>query len=132
MLLPASTTTSKRVLLVEKKAIQHDIIQMCLTEFSGWNVERASSILEAQSRAKLADIDAIILSFSLSESEVLWFAQQLRMQPETREVPMLVPALRATWFDSRLLEPYQVKIVVVNPFEIADLPLKIANLLGWD
>jgi DNA-binding response OmpR family regulator len=125
-------TTTKTILLIYNEPVTREIIEFCLTDVKGWKLQLASSLLEGVQQVKLYKPDAVVLDFCLTETEVLLFAKHLRMQPETESIPILIPTIRSTWFDYRLLQQYQVQIVVVNPFDIFQLPIEIAKVLDWD
>ncbi|MCA1992810.1 MAG: hypothetical protein LDL41_12365 [Coleofasciculus sp. S288] len=58
--------------------------------------------------------------------------EQLRAQPITQTIPVVLLAARAKWLDSQLLQRYQVAGVIPNSLDPAKLPEQIANLLDWD
>ena len=74
---------------LEKKILIHnepnmlDVIQACLTIFTGWNVRVANSILEGVQQAILSQPEAIIVEVCVGEIDGLRFLKQLRTQPAT-------------------------------------------------
>jgi DNA-binding response OmpR family regulator len=124
--------TTKTILVIHNEQNTGDIIQLCLTDFAGWKVQLANSLLEGVEQVKLYPVDAIILDICLCENEVFLMAKKLRIKPETESIPILLPTMRSTWFDWQLLQQYQVQIIVVNPFDLRQIPVKIAKVLGWD
>jgi CheY-like chemotaxis protein len=75
---------------------------------------------------------AIIFEFSLSEISELLFLKQLRSQPATQGIPVVLLSVRSKWFDLEFLQQYQAVTVTFNPLDLAMLPIQIAHLLGWD
>lgn len=125
--------TTKTILLIHKDPNMREVLQACLTDLGGWNVQVASSTLEGLQQAKKYLPDAIILEVSFSEIEGLLFLKQLRKQPETEQIPVVLLALRAKWFDLQpsWFQRYRVEAAIVNPLDLAGIPIQIANALGW-
>jgi CheY-like chemotaxis protein len=124
--------TAKTILLIHKDPNQREIIFECLTDLAGWNVQVADSTLEGLQQIQFDRIDAIIFEFSLSEISELLFLKQLRLQPATEGIPVVLLSLRHKWFDLDFLQQYQAVTVTFNPLDLATLPLRIAHVLGWD
>lgn len=129
---PVVSTTTKTILLIHKEPNMRELVQACLTDLAGWNVQVASLNLEDLEKATLHQPDAIVLEFSLSEINGLLFLKALRTQPATQKIPVVLLTVRAKWMDSQLLQRYQVSPVAVNPLALAMLPVQIANVLGWN
>lgn len=131
--MPVVTMTTKTILLIHKKANMQEVVQACLTDLAGWNVQIAHLTSEGLRQARLYQPDAIILDGFFDEKDGLRFLQQLRREPTTQEIPVVLLIFRAKWFDLQQswLQKYQVEVVTVNPLDPAMLPLQIANVLGW-
>jgi CheY-like chemotaxis protein len=67
-----------------------EVIQACLTAFAGWNVRVANSILEGVQQAILSQPDAIIVEVCVGEIAGWRFLKQLRTQPATQGIPVLI------------------------------------------
>jgi len=111
-----------------------EIIQACLSVFAGWEVQVCNSTLEGVQKAILFQPDAILMEFSVGEIEVLRFIKQLKTQPATQGIPVVILAYPGRWGD---LEPswfqqYHLPVVRLNPLDIAMLYVETANVLGWD
>jgi CheY-like chemotaxis protein len=92
--------TTKRLLLIHKNPTTiGEVIQACLTDLVGWKVEVASSTEEGLRQASLYQPDAIILEVSLGEIDGLLFLKQLKTQPETQGIPVMLLTLKAQWSD---------------------------------
>ncbi len=129
--LPVVTIT-KTILLIYNEGNIGEVVQACLTDLGGWNVQVASPTLESLQKATLYLPDAIVLAFSLSDISRLLLLKELRTQPATQSIPVVLLSIRAKWLNLQLLQPYQVAAVAVNPLDLAMLPLQIANVLGWN
>jgi CheY-like chemotaxis protein len=66
-----------------------EVIQACLTAFAGWNVRVANSTLEGVQQAILSQPDAIV-EVCVGEIDGLRFLKQLRTQPATQGIPVLI------------------------------------------
>ena len=126
--------TTKRLLLIHKNATVGEVIQACLTEVVGWKVEVAASTLEALRQAICYQPDAIILEVSIGEIDGLLFLKQLKTQPETQEIPVMLLTLKAKWSDlpQSWFHKSQLAAAIVNPLEPTMLGVEIAKVLGWD
>ena len=109
-----------------------EVVEACLTDLAGWNVQVASPTLESLQKATLNAPDAIVLEFSLTDINILLFLKELRTQPATQKIPIVLLSIRAKWLDLKPLQRYQVAAVAVNPLDLAMLPVQIANVLGWN
>ncbi|MEG4317985.1 MULTISPECIES: response regulator [unclassified Microcoleus] len=125
---------TKTILLIHKEPNMRELVQACLTDLAGWNVRVANSTLEGLRQAKLHQPDSIILDISAGEMEEFLFLKELRTQPETQSIPVVLLTLKAKWVDlQRNLFPQdQIAAVIVNPLAPAMLSVQIAQVLGWD
>ncbi|HAX74519.1 MAG TPA: response regulator [Cyanobacteria bacterium UBA11372] len=129
--LPVVTLT-KTILLIHNEPNMGEVVEACLTDLAGWNVQVASPTLESLQKATLNAPDAIVLEFSLTDINRLLFLQELRTQPATQRIPIVLLSIRAKWLDLKALQRYQVAAVAVNPLDLAMLPIQIAKVLGWN
>ncbi|MGL5059496.1 MAG: response regulator [Microcoleus sp.] len=126
--------TTKTILLIHKESNMQEVVQACLTDLGGWNVRVANSIIEGVRQAILDRPDSIILDFSLSKLDRMLFLKELRMEPATQEIPVVLLTLKPKWIDLQQTwyQQYKVKSVIVNPSEPAMLSVQISRVLGWD
>jgi DNA-binding response OmpR family regulator len=80
---------AKKILIHTEPNMQ-EVIQACLTAFAGWNVRVANSTLEGVQQAILSQPDAIIVEVWVGEIDGLRFLKQLRTQPATQGIPVLI------------------------------------------
>ncbi|NJK75421.1 MAG: response regulator [Oscillatoriales cyanobacterium RU_3_3] len=125
--------TTKTILLIHKKSNMQEVVQACLTDLGGWNVRVSNSTLEGLRQAILDLPDSIILDFSLSQLDKLLFLKELRKQPATQKIPVVLLTLKPKWSDLQqsYFQQYNVEVVIMNPFAPALLPVQIARVLGW-
>jgi CheY-like chemotaxis protein len=125
---------SIKILLIHQNSLSQEIIQTCLSVFAGWEVQVCNSTLEGAQKAILFQPDAIIMEFSVGEIEGLRFIKQLRTQPATQGIPVVILAYPARWGDleQSWFQQYHLPVVRLNPLDIAMLHVETANVLGWD
>ena len=126
--------TTKRLLLIHKNPTIGEVIQACLTDLVVWKVEVLRSSLEGLRQASFYQPDPIILEVSVGEIDGLVFLKQLKSQPETQEIPVMLLTLKAKWSDlpQSWFHKSQLAAAIVNPLEPTMLPVEIAKVLGWD
>ena len=124
--------TSKTLLLINSEPNLREVVQACLMDLGGWEVLTAGSLLEGLRQAVLHPPDAIILELSRTGMDEFRVLEQLRAQPTTQTIPVVLLTARAKWLDSQLLQRYQVAGVIANSLDPAMLPVQVAKLLGWD
>jgi CheY-like chemotaxis protein len=126
--------TTKRLLLIHKNLTIGEVIQACLIDLVGWKVEVARSTLEGFPQAISYQPDAIILEVSVGEIDGLVFLKQLKGQPETQGIPVILLTLKAKWSDlpQSWFHKSQLAAAIVNPLQPNMLAVEIAKVLGWD
>lgn len=124
--------TTKTILLIDDEVSVREIVELCLQDLGGWNVVVADSPLNGLHRAAIEHPDAIILDLSLRGMNLLKFMDNLRNNPETQAIPVVLLSAKARWLDSQILRQYQIAGVILKPFDPVTLAIKIAILLGWD
>ena len=126
--------TKKRLLLIHKNPTIGEAIQACLTDLVGWKVEVLRSSLEGLRQASFYQPDPIIFEVSVGEIDGLVFLKQLKSQPETQEIPVMLLTLKAKWSDlpQSWFHKSQLAAAIVNPLQPTMLAVEIAKVLGWD
>lgn len=133
--LPVVTMTTKTILLIHKEPNIQEVVQACLIDLGGWNVRVANNSTSAGlQHIKLYQPDAIILDVSFGKIDVSLFLQQLRAEPPSQEIPVVLITFGTKWFELQRswFQKYQVAAVIINPLNPAMLSVQIANVLGWD
>ncbi|MBH8554629.1 response regulator [Nostocaceae cyanobacterium CENA357] len=124
--------TTKTILLIDDELNVREVVELCLKDLAGWNVITAESPLDGLFKAALAHPDAIVLDLSIRGMNSLRFMNQLRSNPETQAIPVVVLSAKARWIDSQILQQYQVAGIILKPFDPVTLPIQIRTMLGWD
>jgi len=126
--------TTKRLLLIHKNPTTGEVIQACLIDLVGGKVEVARSTLEGLRQASFYQPDAIIVDISVGEIDGLAFLKQLKSQPETQGIPVMLLTLKAKWSDlpQSWFHKSQLAAAIVNPLQPTMLGVEIVKVLGWD
>jgi len=123
--------TTKLVLLVDNEANVREVVQACLQDLGGWDVQSVASAQEGLDTAVAVQPDAIVLDSSMLEIDGLTFLQKLRANPVTQFIPVVLLTAKARWFTPRQLQSFGVTGAIAKPFNPASLTNEIANALGW-
>ena len=91
-----------RILVVEDDPMNAKIFQLILTRKAGYEVEVTEDPETVFQRARAAEVDAIIMDVSLSNSRVggepidgLEISRRLKRDPEARRIPILLATAHA-------------------------------------
>ncbi len=127
-----ATIKTKTLLLINSEPNVREVVQACLMDVGGWNVLTAGSLLEEFQQVVQHPPDAIIWELPTPGMDECRVLQQLRTQPTTQTIPVVLLTPRVKWLDSQLLQQYQIVGIISNSIEPTMLSEQIASLLGWD
>jgi len=122
---------TKLVLLVDNEANVREVVQACLQDLGGWDVQSVASAQEGLDTAVAVQPDAIVLDISMLEIDGLAFLQKLRANPVTQLIPVVLLTAKARWFTAQQLQSFGVAGAIAKPFNPISLTNQIANALGW-
>ena len=123
--------TTKLVLLVDNEANVREVVQACLQDLGGWDVQSVASAQEGLDRAVAVQPDAIVLDISMPGIDSFTFLQQLRANPVTQLIPVVLLTAKARWFTPHQLQSVGVVGAIAKPFNPISLTNQIASALGW-
>ena len=123
--------TTKLVLLVDNEANVREVVQACLQDLGGWEVQSVASAQEGLDRAVAVQPDAIVLDISMPGIDGFAFLQQLRANPVTQLIPVVLLTAKARWFSPQQLQPFGVAGAIAKPFNPVSLTNEIAKAIGW-
>lgn len=124
-------TTTKRILIIDDEVHVGEVVQTCLETLGGWGVLLAASVREGLLKAEVEQPDAIVLDMMMPEIKGLAFLQQLRANPTTRDIPVVLLTAMAYRFDQQQLTELGVRSAIAKPFAPLLLTDQIAKALGW-
>jgi CheY-like chemotaxis protein len=125
-----STTSSKRILIIDDEAIIREVVQSCLEELAGWEVVTAKSGQEGLIKADREKPDAIVLDMMMPEMDGLLFLDRLRANSQTRSIPVFLVTVREEFTDRRWMNKLNLAGVLAKPFDPFQLIEQIAAVLG--
>lgn len=123
--------SSRTILLIDDEISVKEIVGLCLKDLGGWDVLIANSPLDGLQRAELFYPDAIILDLSIRTMNSFRLIEQLRNNPQTQAIPIVLLSAKARWIDPQVLRQYQIAGVILKPFDPVTLHFQIAAILGW-
>ena len=123
---------TRRVLVVDDDDAIREVAQSSLEIVAGWEVEVASSGLQALDRAVAAPPDAILLDVMMPSMDGPTTFARLQADARTRDVPVVMLTAKVQPAERRRWEQLGVAGVLAKPFDPLELPGQIADLLGWD
>lgn len=123
--------TTKLVLLVDNEASVREVVEACLKDLGGWDVLSVASVQEGLNRLVAVQPDAIVVDISMPGMEGLTFLQQLKANPVTHSIPIVLLTPRARWFTLKQIQPFGVVGAITKPFNPISLTNEIAKALGW-
>lgn len=122
---------TKQVLLIDNEAHVREVVQACLKDLGGWDVLSVASAWEGLNQAMAAQPDAIVVDISMPGMDGLAFLQQLRANPITQSIPVVLLTAKARWFTPQQLQQLGVAGAITKPFHPLSLTNEIAKALGW-
>jgi CheY-like chemotaxis protein len=123
---------TRRVLVVDDDDAIREVAQSSLEIVAGWEVEVASSGLQALDRAVAAPPDAILLDVMMPSMDGPTTYARLQADARTRDVPVVLLTAKVQPAERRRWEQLGVAGVLAKPFDPLELPGQVADLLGWD
>ncbi|HEY9608175.1 response regulator [Allocoleopsis sp.] len=123
--------TTKLVLLVDNEANVREVVEACLKDLGGWDVLSAASVGEDWNRLVAVKPDAIVVDISIPGMEGLAFLEQLKANPTTHSIPIVLLTPRGRWFTLKQLQSFGVVGAITKPFNPISLTNEIAKALGW-
>ena len=123
---------SRRVLIVDDDEAIREVVQSSLELVAGWEVQVASSGLQALDLAAAGPPDAILLDVMMPAMDGPTTFARLQADARTRNVPVVLLTAKVQAAERRRWEGIGVAGVLAKPFDPLELPGQISDLLGWD
>lgn len=123
---------TKLILLIDDEASVRELVEACLSDLAGWDVETVASAQEGLRWLDTKHPDVILLDILMPGMDAITFLHKLRELPSCRLLPVILLTVRARWFTSQNLQEMGVVEAIAKPFNPVTLPGTIANVLGWD
>lgn len=124
--------STKTILLIDDEINVRELVELCLTDLADWNVIIANSLTEGFQQALFKHPDAIVMDLSMHSMDYFKFMNQLRNNPETQAIPVVLLSAAARWLEPEFLQQYDIAGVILKPFNPLTLPDQISQILGWN
>lgn len=126
-----SAKTAKRILIIDDEAHVREVVQTCLETLGNWDVLSAACCYEGWDKAQAEQPDAILMDVIMPQLNGFAFLQQLRSNPMTHGIPVVLLTARAHELDRHQLSALGVRVAIAKPFHPVLLINEIAEALGW-
>jgi CheY-like chemotaxis protein len=119
----------RRILIIEDEDDIREVAQLTLEAVGGWQVSTAASASEGLAKAEVEQPDAILLDIMMPNMDGLATFQQLRANPATWHIPVILLTAKPTKLDQ--FAEIGVAATIAKPFNPMSLARQIATDLGW-
>lgn len=123
--------SAHRVLIVDDEDDIREVARMSLELIRGWDVLTAGCGREGIDVASAERPDAILLDVMMPDLDGPSTVRQLRAEPSTREVPVILLTAKVQASDRRQFADLPISGVIAKPFDPLVLGDRVAELLGW-
>jgi len=120
---------TKLILIIDDEPDIREATQVCLEVAKGWRVITASSSQEGLNIAEAEHPDAVLLDVMMPDMDGLATFQQLRENPATQDIPVILLTAKAQAVDHRHFKQFDVAAVIVKPYDPLTLAEQIAAVL---
>ncbi len=117
-----------RLLLIDDDLRLTDMVGGYLRQ-NGFEVDTAGSLAAGRERLKHGDFDALLLDLMLPDGDGLDFTRELRSQPRTRRLPLLMLTARGEPMDRIVGLEIGADDYLPKPFEPRELLARVKALL---
>lgn len=121
---------NKHILIIDDEPDIREATQMCLEIARGWKVTTAGSSREGLEKAMLEQPDAVLLDVMMPDTDGLTTFEQLRANPVTQHIPVILLTAKAQPDDRRCFAKLNVAAVITKPYDPLTLADQIADVLG--
>ena len=122
---------SKCILIIDDEEGILGLVRDSLEARGGWRVLTARSGKEGLACAAAERPDAILLDLTMPDLDGAATLQQLRTNPATRSVPVVLLTAKAESADWHRFASLEVQGVISKPFDPLRLAAQISMALGW-
>ena len=123
---------TRSILVIEPDSNLRELLQLCLTELTDWEVVTTASVRGGLNLAFNQTFEAILLAVSTAKVDrdrCLEFIQNLTDSPSTQSIPILLLVQQAEYLIPSNLCRNRIIHTVIKPFDPLTLSIQIAALL---
>ncbi|UBF24518.1 response regulator [Kovacikia minuta CCNUW1] len=121
---------SKRILIIDDEPDIREATQVCLEVAKGWEVLTAGSSYEGLEKAAAELPDAVLLDVMMPDMDGLATFEQLRNNPITQHIPVILLTAKAQPADRRRFTQLKIAAVITKPYDPLTLADQIADILA--
>ena len=122
---------TKRILVVDDEDHIREVAAASLEMLGGWEVLTAQCGAEGLAQARAEQPDAILLDVMMPDMDGPTVVEHLQAGPTTRHIPVILLSAKVQPGDRRRFRDLAVEAVIAKPFDPINLPVKVAEVLGW-
>jgi CheY-like chemotaxis protein len=122
---------ARKVLLIDDDPDIQDVSTVVLQKFAGLETASATTGIDGLNQAKAEIPDVILLDISMPDMDGFEVFAQLRSEPLTRAIPVIVLSAKALPSDLRRFADMGVAGVITKPFDPTKLHQQIKKILRW-
>jgi|ERR1700689_967417 CheY-like chemotaxis protein len=126
-----TATQTRKILVIDDSALIREAAKIALGTIGGWQIVTAASGEEGIQRAVPERFDAILLDVVMPGMDGIAVAEHLHAMSATSSTPVILLTAHDRLEDSKRLQRVPVAGAIQKPFEISELSLEVAELLGW-
>jgi DNA-binding response OmpR family regulator len=119
----------RTVLLIDHESSVRHVLQVCLDDLGGWNVEGAATLWQGLEILKEVTPELILLDAPCLEICAQDLVTQLRENTWVSPIPIVFITAKAGWFSKEQLQNLGVAGALPKPFNPSTLPDQIRALL---
>ncbi len=121
----------RKILIIDDEDDIREVAKLSLESVAGWDVAVANSGAQGLARAAELLPDAILLDVMMPGMDGPTTFQQLRSNPDTARIPVLLLTAKVQGTDQRRFADLGVEAILFKPFDPLTLSNQIAGALGW-
>lgn len=120
---------TKRILIIDDEPDIREATQVCLEVAKGWEILTAGSSGEGLAKAISELPDAVLLDVMMPDMDGLTTFEQLRANPVTQNIPVILLTAKAQPADRRRYNQLRVAAIITKPYDPLTLADQIAEVL---
>lgn len=126
-----STTSAKKILVVDDEATTLEMARISLELMGGWEVLLAATATDGLAIARKKQPDAILIEVEFRHDDGPAVLRKLLADETTKDIPVILLTERLEPGERRSFDELGVAGLICKPFHAMDLPRQVAMLLGW-
>ncbi len=122
---------ARKILIIDDEDDIREVAALSLQSVAGWDVVLAGGGAEGMACAQQHRPDAILLDVIMPGMDGPATLRELRKNPATAGIPVLLLTARAQGSDQRRFAGLGADAVLFKPFDPLTLSGQISGVLGW-